>query len=88
MRLYISTFIAGRKMGKARTTRKRARLDFKQRNVSRLMRACEVAGKEIGAVEITKDGTIRVIVGKAGERTADSEVENWLSKQGQHENQR
>jgi hypothetical protein len=75
---------------KAQTTRTgpRARLDFKQRNVSRAVRACEAAGKEIGAVEITKDGTIRVIVGKVGERTADNEVENWLSKQGQHENQR
>jgi len=60
---------------KAQATRgPRARLDFKQRNVSRAVRACEAAGKEIGAVEITKDGTIRVIVGKS---RADAAVNPW-----------
>jgi hypothetical protein len=86
----------GTKMGKRRPTkaeadsenkRARARLDFKQRNISRAMRGFEATGKEIGAVEIAKDGTIRVI-GK-GESVADNEVEHWLSKQkGQHANQR
>jgi hypothetical protein len=47
------------------------------------------AGLSVRSVEVDAvTGKINVVVGKPGESVADNEVEKWLSKQGQHANQR
>jgi len=55
---------------------------FRQREVSRALRAAHEAGEAIDRVEIDPHtGKISVILAKSGERVADNEVENWVSKQ-------
>ena len=60
---------------------------FNEREVARAGRA----GKAIGAERIEVDpatGKISIIITKPGGAQSDNEVENWLNKQGRHENQR
>jgi hypothetical protein len=68
----------------SRRTRRPPRTEnrFRQREISRALRAARDAGEAIERVEIDPTtGKISVILAKSGERVADNEVENWLSKQ-------
>jgi hypothetical protein len=66
----------------------RSRNRFRERELARAVRAAKSAGGE--RVEIDPmTGKISVIIAKpGGESAADNEVENWLSKQGRHADQR
>jgi hypothetical protein len=75
-------------MSKQRKFTPRTRNRFREREVARVVRAAKSAGGERVEIDPTT-GKISVIIGKLGESAADTEVENWLSKQqGHHENQR
>ena len=51
---------------------------FKKADVERALKAVRKAGCEVAGLEITKDGTIRVIF-KSEEKT-NSLLEEWLSR--------
>jgi hypothetical protein len=53
---------------------------FRERELARAVRAAKSAGGSRVEVDPTT-GKITVIIVKEGEHVADSEVENWLSKQ-------
>lgn len=55
---------------------------FTQADVERAVKAARNAGMEVGALEITKDGTIRVIVGAlmAESLTATTPLDEWKAK--------
>lgn len=53
----------------------RAASHFRQSDVERAVKAACNAGLEVGGVEITKDGTIRVMVGR--ESLASGEANEW-----------
>lgn len=44
----------------------RAALTFRERDVKAAVRAVRAAGEEVAAVEIAKDGKIRIIVSREG----------------------
>lgn len=65
----------------------RARNRFREVEVARAIRAAKAAGGE--RVEIDPEtGKISVIIGGNKAEVTDNEIESWLSKQGQHANQR
>jgi hypothetical protein len=70
---------------KSKTPRSPSR--FRERELARAVRAAKAGGGE--RVELDPaTGKISVYIGKSGESVADNETESWLSKQGQHANQR
>lgn len=55
---------------------------FTQADVERAVKAARNAGMDVGALEITKDGTIRVIVGAlmAESLTVTTPLEKWKAE--------
>ena len=60
---------------------------FREGELARAVRAAKPGGGERVEVD-PATGKISVYIGKSGESLADNEVESWLTKQGQHANQR
>ena len=59
---------------------------FRERDVRRLIRSIENAGKEIAAVEIAADGKIVVVVGKQpGGGNKETELDTWIEKHHAHD---
>ena len=59
---------------------------FRERDVRRLIRSIENAGKEIAAVEIAADGKIIiVIVGTPGDGNKETELDRWIEKHHAHD---
>ena len=53
---------------------------FRERDVTRAVRAVAKAGIEVARVEIDKDGKIIVTADKADEKLNSNETEHWLAK--------
>jgi hypothetical protein len=70
-------------MPKPKTFVPRNRNRFREVELARAVRAAKEAGGERVEVD-PATGKISVILTKSGESATDSEVENWLSKQGRH----
>jgi hypothetical protein len=50
---------------------------WKQREGSRLIRAVEQAGLRVSGVEVTRDGTIRVLTGQVNGKQEAPEFNEW-----------
>jgi hypothetical protein len=60
---------------------RRGRNFFKQRDVTRALRGAEAAGLPIGAVEVSQDGTIRILPKNAAEHAGgDNDLDAWIAK--------
>jgi hypothetical protein len=53
---------------------------FRQTDVARAVKAAQAAGLTVGTVEVTADGTIRVITAKALELTSANSFDQWRAK--------
>ena len=54
---------------------------FRQADVERAVKAARKAGVPVGVVEVTKDGTIRVIMAQeSATRPTDSPFDEWKAK--------
>jgi len=53
---------------------------FRQTDVARAVKAAQTAGLTVGTVEVTSDGTIRVIAASASELTPANSFDQWKSK--------
>jgi hypothetical protein len=62
----------------------RGSLTFKQKDVTRAVKAVTAAGIEVARVEVDKAGKIVIVAGKPGEASGESEIVNdldtWLAK--------
>jgi hypothetical protein len=61
----------------AADTMARARLAFRQTDMTRAVRAVEAAGKRVARVEVDRDGKIVVIVGEPSKTEASGEGNEW-----------
>ena len=61
---------------------------FTQTDVARAVKGARDAGLDVGIVEVTPDGTIRVSVGADKPETDSTPLENWKAKRNARENQR
>jgi hypothetical protein len=59
----------------------RAKNLFKKTDMRRAIETARRAGLAIENVEVTKDGTIRLVTGK-GEAATGADLDNWLAKEG------
>jgi hypothetical protein len=68
----------------ARVKRPRKPLGFKQRDITRAIKALSAGGVKNGKVEIKPDGTITLIIGDAAILAADddSEIEAFIARHG------
>jgi hypothetical protein len=62
----------------------RSRNRFREVELARAVRAAKSAGGERVEIDPTTGKISVIIATKPGESATDSEVENWLSKQGRH----
>lgn len=53
---------------------------FRQTDVARAVKAAQTAGLTVGTVEVTSDGTIRVIAAIDSELTPANAFDQWKSK--------
>jgi hypothetical protein len=54
---------------------------FRLRDVTRALRGAEAAGLPIGAVEVSQDGTIRILPKNAAEHAGGgNDLDCWLAK--------
>jgi Tfp pilus assembly PilM family ATPase len=53
---------------------------FRQTDVARAVKAAQAAGLTVGTVEVTSDGTIRVITAKAPELPPENPFDQWRAK--------
>lgn len=53
---------------------------FRQTDVARAVKAAQAAGLTVGTVEVTADGTIRVITATAPELTTAKSFDQWKAK--------
>jgi hypothetical protein len=53
---------------------------FRQTDLARAVKAAQAAGLTVGTVEVTADGTIRVITAKALELTPANSFDQWRAK--------
>ena len=53
---------------------------FRQTDVARAVKAAQTAGLIVGTVEVTSDGTIRVITANALELSPANPFDQWKSK--------
>jgi len=53
---------------------------FRQTDVARAVKAAQTAGLTVGTVEVTSDGTIRVIAANAHDLTPANSFDQWRSK--------
>ena len=53
---------------------------FRQTDVARAVKAAQAAGLTVGTVEVTADGTIRVITATAPELTPANSFDQWKAK--------
>jgi hypothetical protein len=54
---------------------------FKKTDMRRAIDTARGAGLMVERVDITKDGTIRLVTGK-GEAATGADLDNWLAKEG------
>ena len=54
---------------------------FKKTDMRRAIDTARRAGLMVERVDITKDGTIRLVTGK-GEAPTGADLDNWLAKEG------
>lgn len=52
---------------------------FRQRDVTRAVKAVAAAGVAVAKVEVDKDGKIIVVVGKPGKAEALSPLDQWMA---------
>ena len=57
----------------------RGPMTFKQADLTRALRAARGAGVEIGTIEVTRDGTIRILTGPAAPLPTDH-YDAWKAK--------
>ncbi|WP_160116024.1 hypothetical protein [Candidatus Halocynthiibacter alkanivorans] len=55
---------------------------FTKAQVTRAISGAQDAGFEVGVVEVTKDGTIRILPPQAGQQTKPDEVEDFFDAKG------
>jgi len=60
--------------------RRRGRSLFRRDTMAKVMRGARESGLEVGAIEVTRDGTIRVLAKDAIKPS--SELDQWLAKGG------
>ena len=53
---------------------------FRKYNYVKAVRSHQAAGLEVGGVEITPDGTIRVLSKDAARHDNGTDLENWMAK--------
>jgi hypothetical protein len=58
----------------------RSRSLFRQYNLVKAMKSAQKGGLEIGGVEITPDGTIRVLAKDAAGHVSGSDYDDWVAK--------
>jgi hypothetical protein len=51
---------------------------FRERDIRRVIRSIDKAGKQVTAVAIDSDGKITVLVGKPDDRSKQNELDNWM----------
>ena len=60
---------------------RRRRNRFRLRDVTRALRGAEAAGLAIGAVEVSQDGTIRILPKNTAEHEGgDNDLDAWIAK--------
>lgn len=60
---------------------RRRRNRFRLRDVTRALRGAEAAGLPIGAVEVSQDGTIRILPKNTAEHAGgDNDLDAWIAK--------
>jgi hypothetical protein len=60
---------------------RRRRNRFRLRDVTRALRGAEAAGLPIGAVEVSQDGTIRILPKNTAEHAgSDNDLDAWIAK--------
>lgn len=55
----------------------RGKCAFRQRDVTRLVKAIKAAGEQVGRVEVDNDGRIAIIARKPSDATKASELNPW-----------
>jgi hypothetical protein len=63
----------------------RAACTFRQRNVTRAIRAVEAAGKKIKKVEVDKDGKVVIEIAQDDDDAGDSDRNEWDTEYGAHQ---
>jgi len=58
----------------------RGRSLFRKYNYVKAVRSHQAAGLEVGGVEVTPDGTIRVLTKDATGHGSGSDLDNWMAK--------
>jgi len=61
----------------------RGRSTFRQADMTKAIRSAEAAGFKIGGVEVTKDGTIRVL-SNAAAVSSGNDFDHWIAKRDAH----
>jgi hypothetical protein len=59
--------------------RRRGPLTFKERDLARALRAVQKTGG-VGHVEITRDGSIRLVLGQSQAPAADNSLDQWVAQ--------
>jgi hypothetical protein len=55
----------------------RATHRFTKRDVARLLRAAEAAGKPVAAIRVEKDGALVAVIGEAGKAESTTATNEW-----------
>jgi hypothetical protein len=63
----------------------RGRSLFRQYNMVKALRSAKAGGLEVGGVEVTPDGTIRILAKDAVGHGSGNDFDDWIAKRDAHQ---